>query len=61
MTLTADGRSPLVTSMAAVVLKPFDATGRRFFRGNEQDRRQAGAGAPAESEVSFPQRREYVA
>jgi len=38
-----------------------DATERRFFRGNKQDRRQAVAGAPVESDVSLPQRREYVA
>ena len=43
------------------VLKPFDAIERGFFRGNEQDRRQAVAGAPVESDVSFPQRRECVA
>src|SRR5260370_30801892 len=43
------------------VFKPLDATERGFFRGNEQDRRQAVAGAPVESGVSLPQRREYVA
>src|ERR1700722_8108230 len=43
------------------VLKPLDATERRFVRGNQQDRRQAAAGAPVESDVSLPQRREYVA
>src|ERR1700687_4653870 len=43
------------------VFKPLDATERGFFRGNKQDRRQAVAGAPAESDVSLPQRREYVA
>ena len=43
------------------VFKPLDATERRFFRGNKQDRRQAVAGAPVESDVSLPQRREYVA
>jgi hypothetical protein len=40
------------------VLKPFGAIERGFFRGNEQDRRQAVAGAPVESDVSFPQRQE---
>src|SRR6202011_1900479 len=43
------------------VFKPLDATERGFFRGNKQDRRQAVAGAPVESNVSLPQRREYVA
>ena len=43
------------------VFKPLDATERGFFRGNKQDRRQAVAGAPVESDVSLPQRREYVA
>ena len=43
------------------VFKPLDATERCFFRGNKQDRRQAVAGAPVESDVSLPQRREYVA
>src|SRR6202051_4386368 len=43
------------------VLKPLDATQRRFFRGNKQDRGQAVAGAPVERDVSLPQRREYVA
>src|SRR6266852_3571175 len=43
------------------VFEPLDATERRFFRGNEQDRRQAVAGAPVESDVSLSQRREYVA
>src|SRR6267142_1642090 len=42
------------------VFKPRDTTERSFFRGNQQDRRQAVAGAPVESEVTFPQRREYV-
>jgi hypothetical protein len=43
------------------VFKPLDATGRAFFCGNKQDRRQAVAGAPVESDVALPQRREYVA
>src|SRR6202011_1037190 len=43
------------------VFKPLDGTERGFFRGNKQDRRQAVAGAPVESNVSLPQRREYVA
>jgi hypothetical protein len=43
------------------VFKPLDATERLFLRGNQQDRRQAGAGAPVESDLSPPQRREYVA
>ena len=43
------------------VLKPFDAIERGFFRGNEQDRRQTVAGAPVESDVSFPQQRKCVA
>src|ERR1700686_4179458 len=43
------------------VLKPLDASGRRSFRGDKQDRRQAIAGTPVESDVSLPQRREYVA
>ena len=43
------------------VLKPLDATGRRSFRGNKQDGRQAIAGTSVESDVSLPQRREYVA
>ncbi len=43
------------------VFKPLDATERGFFRGNKQDRRQAVAGAAVESDVPFPQRREYVA
>src|SRR3984957_9323430 len=43
------------------VFKPLDATERAFFRGSKQDRRQAVAGAPVESYVSLPQRREYVA
>jgi hypothetical protein len=43
------------------MLKPLDATERRFFRGNKQDRRQAVAEAAVESNVSLPQRREYVA
>ena len=37
-----------------------DATERRFFRHNEQDRRQAGTGAPVESDISLPQRRKNV-
>jgi hypothetical protein len=40
------------------VFKPLDATERRFFRGNKQDRRQAAAGAPVESGISLPQWRE---
>src|SRR3984957_14473467 len=43
------------------VLKPLDATERGFFGGNKQDRRQAAAGAPVESDVALGQRREYVA
>ena len=43
------------------VFEPLDATERGFFRSNEQDRRQAVAGAAVESDVSLPQRREYVA
>src|SRR6267154_2591055 len=43
------------------VFKPLDASERSFFRGNKQNRRQAIAGAPVESKVSHPQRREYVA
>jgi hypothetical protein len=43
------------------VFKPLDATERGFFRGNKQDRRQAVARAPVESDVSLPQRRECVA
>jgi hypothetical protein len=43
------------------VFKPLDATKRRFFGGNKQDRRQAVAGAPVEGDVSLPQGREYVA
>jgi hypothetical protein len=43
------------------VFEPLDATGRRFFCGNNQDRRQAVAGAAVESDVSLPQRREHVA
>jgi hypothetical protein len=39
------------------VFKPLDATQRGFFRGNKQDPGQAVAGAPIESNVSFPQRR----
>src|SRR5882762_5486875 len=42
------------------VFEPLDATERGFFRGNKQDRRQAVAGASVESDVSLPQRREYV-
>jgi hypothetical protein len=43
------------------VFKPLDATERRFIRGNKQDRGHAVAGAPVDSDVSLPQRREYVA
>ncbi len=43
------------------VFKPLDGTERGCFGGNEQDRRQPVAGAPVESDVSLPQRREYVA
>src|SRR3981189_2436481 len=43
------------------VFKPLDATERGFFRGNKQDRRQAVAGAPVESDASLAQRRENVA
>jgi hypothetical protein len=43
------------------VLKPLDATERRFLRGNKQNRRPAVAGASVESDVSLPQRRKYVA
>ena len=43
------------------VFEALDATERGFLRGNKQDRRQALAGAPVESEVSLPQRRNYVA
>src|ERR1700694_4603972 len=43
------------------VFKPLDATERRLHRGNQQDRRQAVAGTPVESNVSLPQRGEYVA
>jgi hypothetical protein len=43
------------------VFKPIDATERGFRRGDKQDRRQAVAGAPVESDVSIPQRRECVA
>jgi hypothetical protein len=43
------------------VLQPFDRAERGFPRGNKQDRRQVVAGAPVESDVSLPQRREYVA
>src|SRR5258707_5619281 len=43
------------------VFEPLDATERGFLRGNKQDRRQAVARAPVETDVSFPQRREYVA
>jgi hypothetical protein len=41
--------------------KPLDAIERSFFRGSKQDRRQAVAGAPVESDVSLSQRRECVA
>jgi hypothetical protein len=43
------------------VFEPLDATERGFFRGNKQDRRQAVAGAPVDSDVSLIERREYVA
>src|SRR4030088_2579452 len=43
------------------VFEPLDASERGFFRGKKQDGRQAVAGAPVESDVSLPQRREYVA
>jgi hypothetical protein len=43
------------------VLQPLDRAERGFPRGNKQDRGQAVAGAPVESDVSFPQRRKYVA
>jgi hypothetical protein len=43
------------------VFEPLDATGRGFFCGNKQDRRQAGAGPAVERDVSLPERREYVA
>ncbi len=43
------------------VFKPLDTTGRPFFCGNQQDRRQPDAGAPEERDVSLPQRRECVA
>ncbi len=43
------------------VFKPRDATERGSFRGSKQDRRQSVAEAPMESDVSVPQRREYVA
>src|SRR5258708_2591769 len=43
------------------VFKPLDATERRTFGGSEQNRREAVARAPVESNVSLPQRREYVA
>ena len=43
------------------VFKPLDATKRRFFGGNKQDRRQAVAGAPVEGDVSLPQGRKRVA
>jgi hypothetical protein len=43
------------------VFKPLDATERDFFRGSKQDRRQAVAGTPLESDVSLAQRRECVA
>src|ERR1700694_9705 len=57
-------RRPLSVKFALeriFVFKPLDATERRFFRGNKQDWRQAVAGAPVESDVALPQRREYVA
>ena len=37
-----------------LVLEPHDATEQGFFRGNKQDRRQAIAGAPVETDVSLP-------
>jgi hypothetical protein len=43
------------------VFKPLDRTERGFFRGNQQDRRQAVAGATVESDLPLSQRREYVA
>src|ERR1700688_1198311 len=43
------------------VFKPLYTTERRFLRGNQQDRRQAVAGAAVESDISLPQRPEYVA
>src|ERR1700733_5852764 len=43
------------------VFKPLDATERRSLRGYQQDRRKAGARAAVESDVSLPQRREYIA
>jgi hypothetical protein len=42
------------------VFKALEGTERRFLRGNQQDRRQAGTGAAVESDVSLPQRRKYV-
>src|ERR1700694_3905757 len=42
------------------VFEPLDAGKRRFLCCSEQDRRQAVAGAPVESDVSLPQRRKYV-
>jgi hypothetical protein len=38
------------------VFETLDATGCGFFCGNKQDRRQAVAGAPVESDVSLSQR-----
>ncbi len=43
------------------MFKSLDASERGFFRGSKQDRRQAVAGAPVESEISLRQRREFVA
>jgi hypothetical protein len=43
------------------VFEALDATGRGFFRGDKEDRRQAVAGATVESNVAVPQRRDYVA
>ena len=43
------------------VFKPLDPTERGFFRRDKQDWGQAVAGAPVESDVALPQRREYVA
>src|SRR5882724_1826323 len=43
------------------VFKPLDTTGRPFFCGNQQDRRQPDAGAAEERDVALTQRREYVA
>src|ERR1700733_4695817 len=42
------------------VFKSLDGTSRALIRGNKQDRRQAVAGAPVESDVTLPQWRECV-